>query len=65
MSPLWGVHTGLQNTTFTELQELWRRIDQVEAFVDAGADQINLSLRAPWDLTVLDHLAAAKDQFAA
>ena len=39
-------------------------VDQVGAFVDAGADQINLALRAPWDLAVLDHLAAAKDQFA-
>ena len=29
-----------------------------------GADQINLALRAPWDLAVLDHLATAKDQFA-
>ncbi len=38
-------------------------VDQVGAFVDAGADQINLALRAPWDLAVLDHLAAAKDQF--
>ena len=35
-------------------------VDQVGAFVDAGADQINLSLRAPWDLAVLDHLAAAR-----
>ena len=39
-------------------------VDQVGAFVDAGADQINLALRAPWDLAVLDHLATAKDQFA-
>ena len=39
-------------------------VDQVGAFVDAGADQINLALRAPWDLAVLDHLATAKYQFA-
>ena len=38
MSPLWGVHTGLQNTTVAELQDLWRRIE------DHGFDWISI-----WD----------------
>ena len=34
-------------------------VDQVGRYVDAGADQINLALRAPWDLGILDHVAEA------
>ena len=34
-------------------------VDRVGAYVDAGADQINLALRAPWDRASLDHVAAA------
>ena len=40
-------------------------VDQIGAYVDSGADQINLSLRAPWDLAVLDHLAEARARFDA
>jgi F420-dependent oxidoreductase-like protein len=36
--PTWGVHTGLQNTTTAELQDLWRRIE------DLGYDWISI-----WD----------------
>ena len=39
-------------------------VDRIGEYVDAGADQINIALRAPWDLGVLDRLAAAKDQSA-
>ena len=38
-------------------------VDQIGAFVDAGTDQINLAIRAPWDLGVLDALAEARNRF--
>lgn len=38
-------------------------VDQVGGFVDAGADQINIALRAPWDLAILDHLAETRSRF--
>ena len=38
-------------------------VDQIGAFVEAGADQINLAIRAPWDLGVLDALAEARTRF--
>jgi F420-dependent oxidoreductase-like protein len=38
-------------------------VDQVGAFVEAGADQVNIALRAPWDLDILDHLAEARARF--
>ncbi len=38
-------------------------VDQVGAYVEAGADQINIALRAPWNLAILDHLAETRAQF--
>ncbi len=38
-------------------------VDQVGAFVEAGADQVNIAMRAPWDLAILDHLAEARARF--
>lgn len=35
MSPIWGVHTGPQNATVGELQDLWTR------FEDHGFDWIS------------------------
>jgi F420-dependent oxidoreductase-like protein len=32
-------------------------IDQVGRYTEVGVDQINLAIRAPWDLSVLDHVA--------
>ena len=29
-------------------------VDRIGAYVDAGADQINIAMRAPWDLSLLD-----------
>lgn len=40
-------------------------VDQVGAFVAAGADQVNIALRAPWDLAILDHLAETRSRFGA
>jgi alkanesulfonate monooxygenase SsuD/methylene tetrahydromethanopterin reductase-like flavin-dependent oxidoreductase (luciferase family) len=34
-------------------------VDGIGRYVDAGADQINLALRAPYEIGVLDHLAEA------
>jgi alkanesulfonate monooxygenase SsuD/methylene tetrahydromethanopterin reductase-like flavin-dependent oxidoreductase (luciferase family) len=38
--------------------------DQVAKYVEAGADQINLALRAPWHVDVLDALADARAEVA-
>ncbi len=38
-------------------------VDQVGGFVEAGADQVNIALRAPWDLAILDHLAETRARF--
>lgn len=38
-------------------------VDQIGAYVEAGADQVNIALRAPWDLEILDHLAEARTRF--
>lgn len=32
-------------------------IDQVGRYIEVGVDQINLAMRAPWDLSILDHVA--------
>ena len=32
-------------------------LDAIGRYVDAGADQVNLALRAPWDLDSLDRFA--------
>jgi F420-dependent oxidoreductase-like protein len=37
-------------------------VDQVGRFVEVGVDQINIALRAPWDLAILDHLAEARSR---
>ena len=34
-------------------------LDRVGQYVDAGADQVNLALRAPFDIDALDRFAAA------
>lgn len=34
-------------------------VDGIGRYVDAGADQVNLALRAPFELAALDHLAGA------
>src|SRR5688500_7385366 len=34
-------------------------VDRVGAYVDAGAQQVNIALRAPWDVEGLDRLAGA------
>jgi F420-dependent oxidoreductase-like protein len=39
--------------------------EQVGAYVEAGADQVNIALRAPWNLEILDHLAEARSRFDA
>jgi alkanesulfonate monooxygenase SsuD/methylene tetrahydromethanopterin reductase-like flavin-dependent oxidoreductase (luciferase family) len=38
--------------------------EQVARYVEAGADQINLAMRAPWQLDVLEHLADARAEVA-
>lgn len=38
-------------------------VDQVGHFVEAGADQVNVALRAPFDLGLLDHLHEAMAAF--
>jgi F420-dependent oxidoreductase-like protein len=38
-------------------------VDLVGRFVEAGVDQLNIALRAPWDLEILDLLAQARQQF--
>jgi alkanesulfonate monooxygenase SsuD/methylene tetrahydromethanopterin reductase-like flavin-dependent oxidoreductase (luciferase family) len=39
-------------------------VDRIGAYVDAGADQINVALRAPFELDTLEHLAVAIDELA-
>jgi F420-dependent oxidoreductase-like protein len=39
-------------------------VERVGRYVDAGADQVNLALRAPWDWAAVDHFAVVLDQFA-
>jgi len=39
--------------------------EQVARYVEAGAQQINIALRAPWRLDLLEHLAGARDAVAA
>jgi F420-dependent oxidoreductase-like protein len=34
-------------------------VDRIGEYVEAGADQLNIALRAPWDLSLLDLAAAA------
>ena len=34
-------------------------VDRIGQYVDAGADQVNLALRAPFDREALDRFAAA------
>jgi len=38
--------------------------EQVARYVEAGADQINLAMRAPWQLDVLEQLADARAEVA-
>ena len=37
-------------------------VQRMGDYVDAGADQINIAMRAPWDLSLLDLATAAIDQ---
>ena len=37
-------------------------VDRIGEYVDAGADQVNIAMRAPWDVASLDHLAGAIDE---
>jgi F420-dependent oxidoreductase-like protein len=37
-------------------------VDRISEYIDAGADQLNIAMRAPWDLTLLDLATAAIDQ---
>jgi F420-dependent oxidoreductase-like protein len=36
--------------------------ERIAAYVDAGADQLNIAMRAPWDLELLELATAAIDQ---
>ena len=38
-------------------------VEQIGAYVDAGAQQINIALRAPYDLSLLEHVSKAIEQF--
>ncbi len=38
-------------------------VDRIGRYVDAGAEQINVALRAPFELEALEHLAGAIDGF--
>lgn len=38
-------------------------VEQIGSYVDAGAQQINIALRAPYDVSLLEHVSAAIDQF--
>jgi len=40
-------------------------VDRIGDYVAAGADQVNVALRAPWDVASLDHLAGAIDELGA
>jgi len=37
-------------------------VDRIGQYVEAGADQVNIAMRAPWDVASLDHLADAIDE---
>ncbi len=37
-------------------------VDRIGEYVAAGADQVNIAMRAPWDVASLDHLAGAIDE---
>lgn len=37
-------------------------VDRTGEYVEAGADQLNIAMRAPWDLSLLDLASAAIDQ---
>jgi F420-dependent oxidoreductase-like protein len=37
-------------------------VDRIGEYVEAGADQLNIAMRAPWDLSLLDLATAAIDQ---
>ena len=37
-------------------------VDRIGQYVEAGADQVNIAMRAPWDIASLDHLAGAIDE---
>ena len=37
-------------------------VDRIGDYVEAGADQLNIAMRAPWDLSLLDLASAAIDQ---
>ena len=37
-------------------------VQRIGEYVAAGADQINIAMRAPWDLSLLDLATAAIDQ---
>ncbi|HEX4866360.1 MAG TPA: TIGR03560 family F420-dependent LLM class oxidoreductase [Acidimicrobiales bacterium] len=37
-------------------------VHRIGEYVDAGADQLNIAMRAPWDLSLLDLASAAIDQ---
>ncbi len=37
-------------------------VQRIGEYVDAGADQVNIAMRAPWDLSLLDLATAAIDQ---
>jgi hypothetical protein len=39
-------------------------VDAIGRYVEAGATQINLALRAPYEVAALDHLAAAIEQLS-
>ncbi|MCB9371996.1 MAG: TIGR03560 family F420-dependent LLM class oxidoreductase [Microthrixaceae bacterium] len=40
-------------------------VDRIGEYVAAGADQVNIAMRAPWDVASLDHLAGAIDELGA
>lgn len=40
-------------------------VDRIGEYVAAGADQVNIAMRAPWDRDSLDHLAGAIDELGA
>jgi len=42
-----------------------RLVARIGEYVEAGADQVNIAMRAPWDLSLLDLATAAIDQLRA
>jgi alkanesulfonate monooxygenase SsuD/methylene tetrahydromethanopterin reductase-like flavin-dependent oxidoreductase (luciferase family) len=40
-------------------------VQRIGEYVEAGADQINIAMRAPWDLTLLDLATEAIEQLRA